>query len=35
MDPGRYATRALGMQLLAAAVFVCCLLALPHPSGAE
>ena len=35
MDPGRYATRAVGMLLLAAAVFVVVSLALPHPSGAD
>lgn len=35
MAPGRYAARAVGMLLLAGAVFVVVSLALPHPSGAD
>lgn len=35
MAPGRYAARAVGMLLLAGAVFVVVSLALPHPRGAD
>jgi diguanylate cyclase (GGDEF)-like protein/PAS domain S-box-containing protein len=35
MAPGRYATRAVGMLLLAGSLFVVVSLALPHPSGAD